>query len=366
MVGVATAYMLCRAGHSVTLVDRNTSPGQGVSKANGAQLSYAYSDALAAPSILAAMPDILLGRDSAYRFRLQADPEFLIWGLRFLANCLAPRFVANTRYLLQLALETQQLLGELLAEFNLSFDYDVAGKMLLYPSRASYEKGAGVRAAKQALGFRLETLDRAAATRIEPALDHYPDTIDRVVYCPDDAVGRPDKFCGALVAGLVQRYDLRVHFGYEARKILHRGGAVTGLSFDGSDPIECDAIVVATGRETGLLRMVDRPKGGLWPIQGYSFTASATARSMQVSITDVKRKLVFARIGEEVRVAGLADIGSRRIAFDRRRYENLKASALAAFSDVYQPPVDETAWTEGRPCTPSSRPIIRPGSLSGL
>jgi D-amino-acid dehydrogenase len=366
VVGVATAYLLCKAGHSVTLVDRNPKPGQGVSRRNGAQLSYAYGDALASPWLLAFIPEILAGRDPAYRFRLQADPEFLIWGLRFLSNCLAPRFEANTRYLLEMAEQTRTILQELLNEFTLSFDYEIAGKMLLYPSEASFVKGDKVRAIKHAMGLRLEALDRAAATRIEPALDTYRDHIGRVVYCPDDAVGRPDRFCEGLVEGLVQRYGLRRHFGREARKIQSRAGAVTGLTFRAGDPIDCDAVVVATGNETGLLPFMDRPRGGLWPIQGYSFTAQATERSMRVSITDVKRKLVFARIGEEVRVAGLADIGPRRVAFDSQRFDALKSSASEAFVEAFQPITDGNPWTEGRPCTPSSRPVVRPGSLSGL
>lgn len=368
VVGVATAYLLCKAGHSVTLVDRNARPAQGVSQSNGAQLSYAYSDALASPWLLAAMPEILSGRDPAYRFRLQADPEFLIWGLRFLGNCLAPRFEANTRYLLEMAEQTRQILRELLDEFNLAFDYEVAGKMLLYPNEASFEKGAGVRNLKQAMGFQLEALDRAAATNIEPALDAYADEIGRVVYCPDDAVGRPDRFCETLVEALVQRYGLQRHLEREVQRILSRKGAVTGLSFRAGDPICCDAVVVATGNETGLMPLMDRPRGGLWPIQGYSFTAPATDRSMRVSITDVKRKLVFARIGDEIRVAGLADIGPRHVAFDSRRFGALRSSASEAFVDAFRPFADSEGdpWTEGRPCTPSSRPLVRRGSMQGL
>lgn len=132
VVGTASAYMLCKAGLDVTLIDRNPGPAQGASRANGAQLSYAYGDALASPSFLAHMPEILLKRDPAYRVRLQADPEFLIWGLRFLFNSLQSRFIANTRYLLQMAAETSDLLGDVLKEFDLSFDYQSSGKMILY------------------------------------------------------------------------------------------------------------------------------------------------------------------------------------------------------------------------------------------
>ena len=96
VVGVASAYMLCKAGHQVTLVDRNAGPCAGASVRNGAQLSYAYGDALASPSLLSHMPGILLGRDPAYRVRMHADPEFLIWDFALLPMH-APRGSAPIR-----------------------------------------------------------------------------------------------------------------------------------------------------------------------------------------------------------------------------------------------------------------------------
>ena len=368
VVGVTTAYLLLKAGYQVTLVDRNAGPALGASRRNGAQLSYAYGDALASPSLLTSMPQILMGRDPAFRFRLQADPEFLLWGLRFLVNCLPPRFEANTRYLLEMAQQTQSILKSLLDEFDLSFDYEVAGKMLLYPTMTAFEKGASVRRLKQSMGIRQESLDRDAASGIEPALEAYPEEIARVLYSPDDAVGRPDRFCGALIESLSTRYGLRTRFGQEARRILSHKGRVVGLALQSNEPVDCDAIVVTTGHEVGLLPFQDRPVGGIWPVQGYSFTARATPQAMRISITDVKRKLVFARLGGDIRVAGLADIGARQFAFDKARFDSFKMSAVDAFAEAFTPPTDIAGeyWSEARPCTPSSRPIVRRGSLEGL
>jgi hypothetical protein len=42
-----------------------------------------------------------------------------------------------------------------------------------------------------------------------------------------------------------------------------------------------------------------------WQVQGYSMTSKASTAAMRVSITGLKRKIVFARIGDEVRTVGL-------------------------------------------------------------
>ncbi len=367
VVGVASAYLLCRAGYAVTLVDRNHGPALGTSRANGAQLSYAYGDALGSPSLLRHLPEILMGRDPAYRVRLQADPEFLIWGLRLLAECLPARSLANTRHLLGLASATRQLLEDVLAEFDLSFDYQVSGKMILYSTAKAFESGANMHRLKQSMGIRQEVLDRDEATAIEPALALYPDPIGRVVYSPDDAAGRPDRFCAGLVDGLVRRYGLQTVFGEEVRGIRSLKGQVTGLSFATREPLDCDLVVVTTGSALEILPRTDRPFASIWPVQGYSMTAAASPAAMRVSITDLKRKLVFARLGDEVRVAGLADISAKRLRFSGERFGTFRSASIEAFGGAFDHGAsDVSPWSGTRPCTPSSKPIIRPGHLKGL
>lgn len=368
VVGTATAYMLCKQGHAVTLIDSHGGPGQGASRANGAQLSYAYSDALASPSFVAHMPDILLGRDPAYRVRLQSDPEFLIWGLRFLVNSLPARFEANTRYLLQMALDTRQVLAELLREFDLAFDYAPSGKMILYPTEAACAATAPARRLKQSLGVRQEVLDRAEATRLEPALDLYEDPIARVIYSEGDAAGAPDAFCADLIEKLRRHYALTTRFGERVRGLRSHAGRLTGLDFEAREPLECDLAVIATGYATDLLPRRDRRPGMVWPVQGYSFTAPATERAMRVSITDLKRKIVFARLGGRVRAAGLADIGTKDVRFDAARFKSFQGEAVQAFGRAFAhgEGIDDHPWSDARPCTPSSRPVLGPSSLKGL
>lgn len=368
VVGTASAYMLCKAGHQVTLVDRNAGPCGGASVRNGAQLSYAYGDALASPSLLGHMPGILLGQDPAYRVRLHADPEFLIWGLRFVANATPARFKANTAHLLEMAQATRRLLVDVLAEFDLAFDYAVAGKMILYPTARDFEGAKPAHALKTGMGLRQELLTRDEATRIEPALAHYRDEIAGVVYSPDDAVGRPSLFCAGLIAALQARYGLQTRYLCEAERVLIRNGRACGVVFRNYETLESDAVVVATGYGGALSGPFNPGFGAVWPVQGYSVTLPALEGAMRVSITDVKRKLVFARLGEQLRIAGIADIGRRRFAFEQPRFEVLKQGAVDAFSAGFRldPHVNPEGWSDARPCTPSSRPIIRQGKVRGL
>ncbi|KNZ30726.1 MAG: hypothetical protein AD742_20545 [Methylibium sp. NZG] len=368
VIGVATAWLLCRAGHAVTLVDRHLQPAQGASRANGAQLSYGYGDALASPAMRRKLPAIALGLDPAFRVRLHADPEFLVWGLRFLLESSPGRFIDNTCELLAMAATTRQLLEELLRELTLPFDHTRSGKMILYDTAQACEAGAAVRQLKQRMGIRQEVLDRAEATAIEPALSLYRETIERVVWSEDDAAGRPDAFCRALMPVLERQHGLQTRFGHEASAIVHERGQVTGLALQGGPTLACEHVVLATGAALGLLPRRHRPFAGVWPVQGYSLTAPATARAMHVSITDLKRKIVFARLGDEVRAAGLADLGPHTTRFDDGRFASFRDAAVQAFGGAFchGSGVDLQPWTGSRPCTPTSRPIVRNGWLRGL
>lgn len=363
VIGCASAWALTRAGHQVTIVDKNPSVCGGASARNGAQLSYAYGDALASPGLLRHLPAILMRRDPAYRVWLAPDPEFLVWGLRFLRNATASRFRGNTTALLALAARTQALLPDVVETHGLKFDYAASGKMILYPDAAAFAKARHGHALKTSLGIRQDLLTRDEATRLEPALAHYRDAIEGVVWSPDDAAGRPTAFCKGLVDGLEREGGLVTLFGKEVQKLIVTRGRVAGVEFRDHSPLEADAVVLATGHSSGSLRM---PWSSIWPVQGYSVTVPATDGAMRASITDLKRKIVFARLGDQIRIAGNADIGPRPIAFRAKRFDALTADARAAFSTGFDLSGELDAWSEARPCTPSSQPIIRASGPAGL
>ncbi|TVR10339.1 MAG: FAD-dependent oxidoreductase [Salinarimonadaceae bacterium] len=367
VVGCATAWALVRAGHTVALVDRHAGPCRGASMRNGAQLSYAYADALATPGLLAQLPRILAGRDPAFRLRLQADPEFLVWALRFFANMRPSAFRDNTARLTRMAARTQALMPEIVADLDLVFDHAASGKMILHADERSLAKARENVALKSSLGMRLEVLDRAKANAIEPALAHYRDPIAGVVYSPADAVGRPSAFCEGVVRELTKRGKLEKRFGCEATGLVRRAGRAVGALLNGGAPATGDAVVVATGYGLSRRGPFAPPFSAVWPVQGYSATFPATAQAMACSITDIKRKLVFARLGDKVRIAGIADIGRRDFAFVPERFDALLAGARAAFGAGFDHTFEDIEpWSEARPCTPSSSPLIGPTAIPGL
>jgi D-amino-acid dehydrogenase len=81
-----------------------------------------------------------------------------------------------------------------------------------------------------------------------------------------------------------------------------------------------------------------------------------------VSVTDAARKVVFARLGDRLRVAGMAELVGHDASIPATRIESLVASTRAVFpksSDF----TTLNPWTGMRPATPTGLPIL--GRLPG-
>lgn len=101
-------------------------------------------------------------------------------------------------------------------------------------------------------------------------------------------------------------------------------------------------------------------------MQGYSLTVPAGAAAPTASITDTKRKLVLCRIGDRLRVAGLADLGPGEARFEPKRFATLLRAVCEIFPKAGNYDDNRQEWTGFRPLTPDSRPLIGPTSVEGL
>src|SRR5258705_2778763 len=113
VAGMTSAYFLWRAGHDVTIVERNAGVGLETSYANGGQLSYSYVAPLAGPGVLPKIPPWLLRRDSPLRFYPKLDPQQWRWLLEFVLACNAKQSDRTTRRLLALSFYSRRLMAEL-------------------------------------------------------------------------------------------------------------------------------------------------------------------------------------------------------------------------------------------------------------
>ena len=357
IVGLATAYELNRAGHDVTVVDR-AQPGSGASGGNGAQLSYSYVQPLADPGIWAQLPKLLLSPTSPLKIRPQLDVHQWRWGLQFLAACNAATSRSSTVALLKLSAESRQGFDAMLAEEKLTVDFSSTGKLVLFSTAQSFAAAQKQMLMQRELGSLQEAVSAERCVEIEPALASYAPNITGAVYTPSECAADCQKTCDGLAALLRQR-GVRFLLGTPVEQIKVKAGAVVAIKTPEGE-IEADRYVMALGAASAPVARqlgVDLP---IYPLKGYSITVGVDgplASAPSVSVTDSARKVVFARIGSRLRVAGMAELAGYNTQVVPSQIESLKASTQALFPQCSRFS-DLSAWAGLRPATPTGLPLI--------
>jgi D-amino-acid dehydrogenase len=352
VIGLTTAYALVRDGFEVTVVEARDSLGSETSFANGGQLSYRYVAPLADSGVPLQAIGWMLRGDSPLKLRPRFDPVQWRWMASFLAACRRSVNRENAAHLLRLALFSQGTLKTWREDDGLSdFQWRRNGKLVTFRNPVSFGK------ARQGLADpqQQQVLSAAECAQLEPALADAP--FVGAIYTPDEEVGDCHGFCQQLVARLRASGRCEFHLGHAVTGIQHSNGAVSAIEL-GAKVLPVEQLVIAAGHRSPLLALPGL-RLPLYPLKGYSLTLpiGAEHRAPELSITDYDRKIVYARIGDQLRVAAMVDIVGFDPAVDPERLSLIKRQARDTLPNAgdYDAAVE---WAGMRPATPSGVPLL--------
>ncbi|GJI93539.1 D-amino acid dehydrogenase 2 [Duganella caerulea] len=353
VVGLTSAWWLVEAGYRVTLVEREAEVGSMASYRNGGQLSYRYVSPLADAGVPLKALHWLFQPDGPLRLRPEADLRQWRWLVRFLANCNAAANRRTTATLLQLGELSRNAMGDLSLHVPLSeFDWRDAGKLVVYRSARLFEHAAGLAQADA------EVWTPAAIASREPALAALQGDLAGGVFNPGEAVADCHAFCLALLQRLRTHPNFNGVLHRDVTRIHIKCGDVERLdTTDG--PLRADHYVLAAGIASRDLAAEAGIYLPLYPLKGYSLSAPIRAadNAPQISVTDFERKVLYARIGPQLRVAAMVDMVGADRRIDQRRIQSLVRLAREAMPDAADYGQAE-AWAGLRPATPGGAPII--------
>ena len=359
VAGVASAWHFWRDGHDVTVIERNAAVALETSFANGGQLSYSYVAPLASPSVIPKLPPWLLRRESPLRFRPGIDPAQWRWCLAFLAACNQRTADLTTERLLRLAFYSRDLMHDLVRTQSIDFDYQQNGKLVVHTEAAAFESARRLMAYQATLGAEQHALSAAECVALEPALEAMSPRIAGAIHTPSEDVGDTFKFCNELQRLMATGPNpVAFRFGIVVERLLPWRGRLMGVQTNWG-VMEADAYVLALGNNAPALAKPLGLRLPVWPLKGYSLTLPIVddRGAPKISVTDFKRKVVYARIGYELRVAGMADLSGRAAVIDTERVDQLVAEVKRAF-----PKASDFSslkpWCGMRPATPRGTPLV--------
>jgi len=363
VVGTTSAWFLAKAGHEVTVIERQAGAGLETSFANGGQVSVSHALPWANPDSLRKLPGWLFREDAPLLFRLRPDLHQWLWGLAFLRECLPSRVRSNIEQIVNLGLYSRALLVELRRETGIEYDSLQRGILHFYTSTQEFEAALEPAALMREYGCEQQVKTPDECVQTEPALAAVRHQLAGGTYTPSDESGDAHLFTRKL-AQLAAARGVRFSYGQTILGLERAGGEIGGVRIrdaaGGATSLhQADAYVMALGSYSPLLL---RPLGIstlIYPAKGYSATLQLQdpARAPQVSLTDDEYKLVFSRLGNRLRVAGTAEFTGYDTTLNATRCEALVRRTQALFPGAGDA-ASATFWTGLRPATPGNVPLI--------
>lgn len=363
VVGMSTAWRLVRDGHVVRVVERADAVATGTSRANGGQLSYSYVAPLADPSVWGDLPRLLTDPASPVKFRPGFDLFQYRWLLAFLAACTSAQATRTIDSLGVLADWSKAALHGDPDLRRIDFQWTQTGKLVVYSSEKSFAAARRHAEHQAAHGTDKRPLSLAQCLEAEPALGAIAHRLVGGLFSPGDEAGDARLFCEGLERLLKPEAML---LGTRLDDFVVEGRTIKAAKTS-RGTLEADLFVLANGleaRQLGRRIGLDLP---IYPLKGYSATAPILNQQAApgVSITDAMRKVVYARLGDTLRLAGAADLVGPSLDIDRARTGRLIADAKADFPGSAD--WDRARlWAGLRPATPRGMPILGPAGPDNL
>ncbi|MGN7292928.1 D-amino acid dehydrogenase [Rhizobium sp. SAFR-030] len=356
VIGVTSAYYLAKAGHEVTVLDRQPGPALETSFANAGEVSFGYCSPWAAPGIPQKALKWLFMEHAPLILRPKLDAAMLSWMLKMLSNCTSERYAINKSRMLRLADYSRLALAEVRMETNIDYDQRMQGTLQLFRTQAQLDASAKDVKALAADGIPYEVLDPDGCIRVEPALAHVRDKMVGGLLTPKDETGDCFKFTNAL-ADKATSMGVTFRWGVQIKALNVEAGEVKGVMTD-TGLVASDAVVVALGSYSPLLvkpHGIDLP---VYPVKGYSLTIPIVdaARAPESTVMDETYKIAITRLGDRIRVGGMAEISGYTNDLGQARRRTLEHSVTDLFpgGDVSK----ANFWSGLRPMTPDGTPVI--------
>lgn len=358
VVGVTSAYYLHQAGHEVVVIDRQPGPALETSFANAGEVSPGYASPWAAPGIPQKAVRWLMMKHAPLILRPKPDAAMLRWLAMMLRNCTEARYALNKSRMVGLAEFSRDELKVLREKLGIAYDERAQGTLQLFRTEKQLAGAAKDMAVLDDFGVDYQLLDRAGCVRAEPGLAATSDKFVGGLRLPGDETGDCQMFTRKLADWLAANgVDFRYNTNIEA--LERDAGRVSGVRTN-AGLVRGDAYLVALASFSPALL---KPFGlGLpvYPVKGYSITVPvADADRAPVStLLDETYKIAITRLGNRVRVGGMAEISG----FDNSLPARRQATLLHSLTDLFPGGAivdgETNYWSGLRPMTPDGPPVI--------
>ncbi|CAM8672652.1 MULTISPECIES: D-amino acid dehydrogenase [Sphingobium] len=365
VIGVTSAWYLAQAGHEVVVVDRQAGVAQETSFANAGEISPGYASPWAAPGIPAKALRWLFMRHAPLILRPNVDMAMLRWIVAMLGNCNARDYRINKGRMVRLAEYSRDRLIALRAETGIAYDERSRGTLQLFREQKQLDGIAKDIEVLRADNVPFEVLDRAGCLAAEPGLAASGSPIVGGLRLPNDETGDCFKFTNAL-ADMARARGVQFLLGRNIQALATGAGRIRHVVTD-HGMVSGDAYLVAMGSFSPLLVAPLGLRLPVYPVKGYSITVPIVQPDAAPvsTLLDESYKVAITRLGDRIRVGGMAELSGYTNDLPQARRDTLDHSVNTLFpgaGDLSR----ATFWSGLRPMTPDSTPVVGATTIDNL
>jgi D-amino-acid dehydrogenase len=365
VIGVTTAWYLAKAGHEVTVIDRQTGPALETSFANAGEISPGYASPWAAPGIPQKAAKWLFMQHAPLIVQPRPELAKVKWVAQMLMNCTSGAYAVNKSRMVRLAEYSRDCLMDLRETTGVRYDERTQGTLQLFRTEKQVEAAYKDIKVLKADGVPFEVLSPEQCIAAEPGLAPSFDKIAGGLRLPGDETGDCFKFTNRL-AEMAAAAGVTCRFGVGIRAIDRQGDRIVAVDTT-EGRVTADSFVLALGSYSPHLA---KPLGltlPVYPVKGYSITVPIVdeARAPVSTVMDETYKIAITRLGDRIRVGGMAEIAG----FDPSLNPKRQATLAHSVEDLFGGAGDQsqaTFWTGFRPMTPDGTPIVGRSGISNL
>ncbi len=356
VVGVASAWYLAKAGHQVTVIDRQSGPAEETSAGNAGQISPGYAAPWAAPGVPVKAVKWMFQKHAPLAIRLDGTQFQLKWMWQMLRNCDMNHYQTNKGRMVRLAEYSRDCMKALREDTGIQYEGRQGGTLQLFRTAQQFESAAKDIAVLEDAGVPYQLLESAQLASAEPALAQVAHKLTGGLRLPNDETGDCQMFTRRL-AEMARQAGVVFEFNRTVDNLHVENGEITGVQC-GNDIVKADAYVVAFGSYSTAL-LADLVSIPVYPLKGYSLTIPITdpASAPVSTVLDETYKIAITRFDDRIRVGGMAEIVGFNLKLAQARRETLEMVVKDLYpngGNVEQ----ATFWTGLRPMTPDGTPIV--------
>ena len=366
IIGTTSAYFLAKQGHEVTVIDRQDSVSMETSHANAGCLSYGFTSPWASPGLpFSVLKWVLTGRSP-----LIINPKMSVETIKFLyrmyKNCNSRSYEINKSRMLRVANYSQKALLEIETDFDLYYEQKKQGSLQLFWDSKEIEKTQKDIAILDKFNINSQLLSAEECAKIEPGLQYVKNKLAGGIQFLDDFTGNCYLFSTEVYKKCVEM-GVNFEFNTEIKSLQISNDKIASVSTD-SGEIKADCYSVSLGSYSTKILSKIGIEIPIYPVKGYSITLPVLSNedAPQSTIMDEKNKIAITRLGDRIRVAGMAHLTDFDKNLRTKSLDSLMSGLDLLFPKSYESSKETNFWTGFRPSTPDGTPIIGPTPFNNL